>query len=174
MLVHLPGGHTADVVADALADVITSLPSQLRRSITWDQGKEVMEKARKNARRAADLHGQRIVGAVRLRHARMGDLFTCGATDRGAWPPLAGSRPACMGSFLSAQGRRDSAWRHEVFPSVRTAIGHIGPRHMTGSRWPAIAGAAVTGREEPFGPASSRSRPAESARKDGRLTRSVS
>ena len=46
MLVHLPGGHTADVVADALAEAITSLPSQLRRSITWDQGKEMAGHAR--------------------------------------------------------------------------------------------------------------------------------
>jgi IS30 family transposase len=46
MLVHLPGGHTAGVVADALAEAITSLPSQLRRSITWDQGKEMAEHAR--------------------------------------------------------------------------------------------------------------------------------
>src|SRR6266487_3853342 len=46
MLVGLPGGHTADVVADALADAITSLPSQLRRSITWDQGKEMAGHAR--------------------------------------------------------------------------------------------------------------------------------
>jgi transposase, IS30 family len=46
MLVHLPGSHTADVVADALADAITSLPSQLRRSLTWDQGKEMAEHAR--------------------------------------------------------------------------------------------------------------------------------
>ena len=46
MLVGLPGSHTADVVADALAEAITSLPSQLRRSITWDQGKEMAEHAR--------------------------------------------------------------------------------------------------------------------------------
>ena len=46
MLIGLPGGHTAGVVADALANAITSLPSQLRRSITWDQGKELAEHAR--------------------------------------------------------------------------------------------------------------------------------
>jgi len=46
MLVHRPGSHTADVVADALADAITSLPSQLRRSLTWDQGKQMAEHAR--------------------------------------------------------------------------------------------------------------------------------
>jgi len=46
MLVGLPGGHTAGVVADALAAAITSLPAQLRRSITWDQGKEMAGHAR--------------------------------------------------------------------------------------------------------------------------------
>ena len=46
MLVRLPGGHTADVVADALAEAIATLPEQLRRSITWDQGKEMAGHAR--------------------------------------------------------------------------------------------------------------------------------
>ena len=41
MLVALPDGHSADVVADALASKITELPEQLRRSLTWDQGKEM-------------------------------------------------------------------------------------------------------------------------------------
>jgi IS30 family transposase len=46
MLVALPNGHTADVVADALAAKITELPTQLRRSVTWDQGREMAEHAR--------------------------------------------------------------------------------------------------------------------------------
>src|SRR5215469_17885580 len=46
MLVGLPGSHTADVVADALAETIATLPQQLRRSRTWDQGKEMAEHAR--------------------------------------------------------------------------------------------------------------------------------
>jgi transposase, IS30 family len=46
MLIGLPNGHTADVVADALAAKIVELPAQLRRSITWDQGKEMAEHAR--------------------------------------------------------------------------------------------------------------------------------
>jgi len=41
MLIALPSGHSADVVADALAAKITELPEQLRRSLTWDQGKEM-------------------------------------------------------------------------------------------------------------------------------------
>jgi transposase, IS30 family len=46
MLVELPNGHSADVVADALARHITALPEQLRRSLTWDHGKEMAAHAR--------------------------------------------------------------------------------------------------------------------------------
>jgi IS30 family transposase len=46
MLVALPNGHAADVVADALAAKIVELPEQLRRSLTWDQGKEMASHAR--------------------------------------------------------------------------------------------------------------------------------
>ena len=46
MLVGLPTSHTADVVADALAAKITELPAALRRSLTWDQGKEMAAHSR--------------------------------------------------------------------------------------------------------------------------------
>jgi IS30 family transposase len=46
MLVALPNGHAADVVADALAVKVLELPEQLRRSLTWDQGKEMADHAR--------------------------------------------------------------------------------------------------------------------------------
>ena len=41
MLLALPDGRTAEAVSDALAARIASLPDHLRRSITWDQGKEM-------------------------------------------------------------------------------------------------------------------------------------
>jgi IS30 family transposase len=41
MLVALPDGHRAELVADALAERIVGLPDELRRSLTWDQGKEM-------------------------------------------------------------------------------------------------------------------------------------
>ena len=46
MLIALPNGHAADVVADALSKKIVELPEQLRRSLTWDQGKEMASHAR--------------------------------------------------------------------------------------------------------------------------------
>jgi IS30 family transposase len=38
-------GHGADAVRDAIADAITGLPGQLRRSLTWDQGAEMAQHA---------------------------------------------------------------------------------------------------------------------------------
>ena len=47
MLVALPAGnHKADVVADALAAKITTLPAALTRSLTWDLGHEMAEHQR--------------------------------------------------------------------------------------------------------------------------------
>ena len=45
-LVALPDGKTADAVRRALAKSITSLPRQLWRSLTWDQGLEIAEHKR--------------------------------------------------------------------------------------------------------------------------------
>jgi IS30 family transposase len=38
-------GHGAEAVRDAIATTITTLPEQLRRSLTWDQGAEMAEHA---------------------------------------------------------------------------------------------------------------------------------
>jgi IS30 family transposase len=46
MLIALPDGHRAELVADALAERIEGLPEALRRSLTWDQGKEMAAHAR--------------------------------------------------------------------------------------------------------------------------------
>jgi len=43
MLVGLPETHRADVVAAALAAKIVELPEHLRRSLTWDQGREMAQ-----------------------------------------------------------------------------------------------------------------------------------
>jgi IS30 family transposase len=46
MLLALPNGHGADVVADARAAKIVELPEQLRRSLTLDHGNEMADHAR--------------------------------------------------------------------------------------------------------------------------------
>ena len=40
-LLHLPGRHTAEAVRDALVAAFADVPAQLRRSLSWDQGKEM-------------------------------------------------------------------------------------------------------------------------------------
>jgi len=45
MLIALPEGHASDKVVAALAAQIATLPEQLRRSLTWDQGKEMAQHA---------------------------------------------------------------------------------------------------------------------------------
>jgi IS30 family transposase len=41
LLVHLPAGRDAETVRDALAASMTTLPAELKRSLTWDQGSEM-------------------------------------------------------------------------------------------------------------------------------------
>jgi IS30 family transposase len=43
MLLKLPNGHGAEAVRKAMTKRILTLPAQLRRSITWDQGKEMAQ-----------------------------------------------------------------------------------------------------------------------------------
>ena len=45
ILFALPEGHTASQVRTALAERIVSLPEQLRRSLTWDRGREMAQHA---------------------------------------------------------------------------------------------------------------------------------
>ena len=46
VLVALPHGRTAEAVRTALAARILTLPEQLRRSLTWDRGKEMADHVR--------------------------------------------------------------------------------------------------------------------------------
>lgn len=42
ILPHLPAGrHTAEAVRDAVVEAMSVVPAHLRRSLTWDQGKEM-------------------------------------------------------------------------------------------------------------------------------------
>jgi IS30 family transposase len=43
MLLHLPHGRSAEQVRDAMTATIQTLPASLRRTLTWDQGKEMAQ-----------------------------------------------------------------------------------------------------------------------------------
>lgn len=46
LLAPLPGRHTAEITRMSLADMIATLPIELRKSITWDRGSEMAQHAR--------------------------------------------------------------------------------------------------------------------------------
>jgi IS30 family transposase len=45
ILLHLPDGHGADAVQDAMIEAMSRLPQTLRHTLTWDQGKEMANHA---------------------------------------------------------------------------------------------------------------------------------
>jgi transposase, IS30 family len=45
MLLHLPASHGMEEVAEAMTGAMAGLPAQLRRSLTWDQGREMASHA---------------------------------------------------------------------------------------------------------------------------------
>ncbi|MFD4184088.1 IS30 family transposase [Rhodococcus sp. NPDC058514] len=46
LLLHLPDGHRAEQVADAMLSAMMDLPEHLRRTITWDRGSEMAQHER--------------------------------------------------------------------------------------------------------------------------------
>jgi IS30 family transposase len=56
MLLHLPQGHGADAVADAMVTAMSRLPDQLRQTLTWDQGNEMANHAQIAAATDLDIY----------------------------------------------------------------------------------------------------------------------
>ena len=56
ILLHLPGRHGAAEVRDAMTNEILRLPEHLRRSITWDQGREMAEHAQFSVDTGVDVY----------------------------------------------------------------------------------------------------------------------
>jgi transposase, IS30 family len=55
VLVHLPSSHTAAATRDAINAPMQHLPAHLRRSLTWNQGKEMAHHAQITAEIGADV-----------------------------------------------------------------------------------------------------------------------
>ena len=55
-LLHLPDSREADVVAEEMIKTIKALPGELRRTLTWDQGKEMAQHARISIASGIDIY----------------------------------------------------------------------------------------------------------------------
>jgi transposase, IS30 family len=96
ILVHLPGRHTAEAVRDALITALPSLPQQLRRSLTWDQGKEIALHAEITAALGMPVYfcekpargsGHRTRTPTGCCASTSPRAATCACTARTSWPP---------------------------------------------------------------------------------------
>jgi transposase, IS30 family len=56
LLLHLPGGHGPEQVAAAMTEAMSGLPEAIRRSLTWDQGREMSGHARIAAATDLDIY----------------------------------------------------------------------------------------------------------------------
>jgi IS30 family transposase len=56
MLLHLPAGRSAELVAAALVKRLVELPDVLRQSLTWDQGKEMSKHAQVKIEAGIDVY----------------------------------------------------------------------------------------------------------------------
>lgn len=98
-------GHGAEAVRDAITRTITSLPEQLRRSLTWDQGAEMAEHARLRIEAGLQVYfcdphspwqrgtNENTNGLLRQYFPKGTDLSAHGAEDLSAVAAALNSRP---------------------------------------------------------------------------------
>ena len=98
-------GHGAGAVRDAIANTITTLPEQLRRSLTWDQGAEMAEHAKLRIDTGLQVYfcdpqspwqrgtNENTNGLLRQYFPRGTDLSRHGAEDLAAVAAALNSRP---------------------------------------------------------------------------------
>jgi hypothetical protein len=139
MLLHLPAGHGALQVQDAMADVMSGLPQILRQTLTWDQGSEMASHvaiARRHRPghllRRPSLPWQRgsNENTNELLHQYFPKAPTCLATTTAASAPLGYSdsaKPRAMGSCLPRLRGSDAVrvvrrWRGALRGVTATAM----------------------------------------------------
>ena len=120
LLLHLPDGHGTQAVTDALLARLRELPAQLRRSVTWDQGKEMS--AHKN-----------------LTCGELGDDFKVYFCDpRSPWQRAVNENTNGLlrqyfpkGTDLSAHSAEDLAWvEHELNDRPRKRLDYARPSEV--------------------------------------------
>jgi IS30 family transposase len=105
-------GHGAEAVRDAIVREITTLPEQLRRSLTWDQGAEMAQHARLRIETGVavyfcDPHSPWQRGTNENTNGLLRQYFPKG-TDLGAH---SANDLAAVAAALNARPRKTLGWR---------------------------------------------------------------
>jgi transposase, IS30 family len=126
-------GHGAEAVRDAIARMITTLPEQLRRSLTWDQGAEMARHAQLRIDTGLQVYfcdphspwqrgtNENTNGLLRQYFPKGTDLSTHGADDL-----------AAVAAALNGRPRKTLGWRtpaealDEVLRSAQTGVATTG------------------------------------------------
>ena len=123
--------RTAVHVADVLAERIGTLPEQLRRSLTWDQGRELSEHKAFSIR-----SGVNVYSAIRGPRGSAGPTRTpracCASTSPVAWTSPPAPRPSSTRSPISstaapAKRSRGEPARRCSNCSTRTRVNRLRP-----------------------------------------------
>ena len=151
-LVALPEGATAERVCEALKASITTLPAQLRRSLTWDQGSEMSEHRRfsvETGRRRLLLRSPKPLAAgLQREHQRIASpVLPEGQEPRGDRPgaPRRGRRqaqqPAAKDARLPDPGRE----AHRADRRARRALISLRPTAFARQRSKQMEGCETSG-----------------------------
>ena len=149
LLGDLPGGHSASEVYACLMELIPTLPANLARSLTWDQGKEMAMHARSPSTLAF-----RCTSAIRTRHGNGPPTRTptgcCASTSPRArtsiWSPRTTLTPSPSSStvgpescFREKRRRRHTLaslqWPLDAAPDAPIDVNWLGWSASGGSRW---------------------------------------
>jgi IS30 family transposase len=129
-------GHGAEAVRDAITDAITTMPEQLRRSLTWDQGAEMAQHAQVRIDTGLPIYfcdpqspwqratNENTNGLLRQYFPKGTNLARHSADDLAAVAQALNSRP-----------RKTLGWRTpgEVLNEYLSTTGRTGPPSLDGS-----------------------------------------
>ena len=101
-------GHGAKAVRDAIASSISTLPEQLRRSLTWDQGAEMAQHATTSTPAWRSSSATHIVPGSA---ARMKTLTACCASTARRVPPDQALPRRARGCRFCAERRKTLGWK---------------------------------------------------------------
>lgn len=129
MLIGRPAGHRAELVADALAEAITTLPRRMTRSLTWDQGHEMAEYARFTVATGIAVYfcDPKVPGSAAATRAPTAcSASTCPATSASGTTPKPTSTPSSPNS--TADLDKPSPSRHHPKHSTRRCDDRLSPQ----------------------------------------------